>query len=341
MALYWCSIFRLARRELRRWEAHARTIPDLGLRAQALEKLRSERLVAEGAAAFAIFAGSRHRRDVVRACVAYEVMYDFLDALGEEETADVLADNRHLHRALLAALTPDGPPQRFYPDATVREDGGYLDALIAVCGEALARLPTHRHVVPALRKFAERAAEAQSLNHAGHRGGYDLLAAWAATLGPPSTTFEWWELAAGASDPLGVFALVGAASRRETTAQTGDVIESAYFPWLGALVWMLESLVDRSEDSISENHSYVAHYETEGAGIDRFATLAANAAARVRRLPCAPRHAVLLAGVTALYLSHPGAADESAREAAAAVERAVGGPVGLLVAVLRLRRRLR
>src|SRR5215207_5036864 len=94
LPLYWLVIFPTTQRELRRWHACAAAIPDTSLRDYALAKLRSERVVIEGAAAFAILARGRHRSAVIRACVAYEVIYDFVDVLGEVPVEDVLSHNR-------------------------------------------------------------------------------------------------------------------------------------------------------------------------------------------------------------------------------------------------------
>src|SRR5829696_10389762 len=106
---YWIAIFPRARHELRRWERRAREIPDPTLRDHALHKLRTEHLTSEGAAAFALLATPRAFREVVRVCVAFEVMYDYLDALAEQPAADVLGTNRQLYEALRTAFLPDAP----------------------------------------------------------------------------------------------------------------------------------------------------------------------------------------------------------------------------------------
>jgi tetraprenyl-beta-curcumene synthase len=336
LLLYWLVIFPRARRELRQWTLRATAIADPVIREHALGKLSSERLVAEGAAAFAILAKRRHRTDVIRACVAYEVIYDLVDALGEEHVDDVLAHNLALHSALLDALTPAAPSHAHLAHYGGHDDGGYLFALIAACRDALAKLPAHATVLPALRRFASRARNAQSLNHAGAHDAHRGLARWAAS--QPVEDARWWEVAAAASDPLGVFALIAAASDRRCGSADVAAIERGYFPWIGALVWMLESLVDSREDAVTGNHSYVARYESAREAAARLALVAARASRAARELPLGRRHAVLLSGVVGLYLSSPGASEHAALEAASAVRRAVGGPVIPLLAVLRGRR---
>lgn len=337
---YWLVVFPRARREVRRWSKAAAAIEDPVLRELALGKLDSEALVAEGAAAFAILAARAHRADVVRAVVAYEILYDVVDAIGEAPTADPLEHNRAVHAALLDALAPD-EPLRYrlsFITASATDDGCYLTLLVHRCRDALRRLPAQALVLPALERFAARAAEAQSLNHAGGSDGHRALAQWAAA--QPVSGFLWWEIAAAAGDPLGVFALLAAAGDPRTLDSDVTTIEQAYFPWIGALVWLMESLVDQHDDAGSGNHSYVGHYDSTQHGARRLATIAGHAALAAAGLPRGPSHAVLLAGVAGLYLSDPHAATPEASEGAQAIRQMLGWPVDVLLVVLRLRRRL-
>jgi tetraprenyl-beta-curcumene synthase len=335
--LYWLIIFPRARREVRRWFGTASAISDPELRALALEKLRSEALVAEGAAAFAILARRRHRADVIRAVVAYEILYDVVDAIGEAPSSDPLAHNRAVNAALLDGVAPHLPLRYRLDRWQADEDSCYLTLLIRRCREAMRRLPAHALVVPALARFAARAAEAQSLNHAGAADGHRELACWAAAQGVPE--FLWWEVAAAAGDPLGVFALLAAAGDPRTRQADVDAIEHAYFPWIGALVWLMESLVDQREDAQSGNHSYVGHYDAPADAACRLSLIAAQAALAAADLPSWSSHSVLLAGVASMYLSHPHASEREASDGAEAIRRMLGWPVDVLLVVLRLRRR--
>src|SRR5215218_1030654 len=95
-ARFWPTVFPAVRRELRRWDRRAHTIPDPALRSQALAKLRNERFNAEVAATLATLVAPVRRREVTEAIVALEVMYDYLDGLGEQSVHDPLADGRQL-----------------------------------------------------------------------------------------------------------------------------------------------------------------------------------------------------------------------------------------------------
>ena len=325
---------------MRRWTERALAIDDPALRELALGKLTGEALVVEGAAAFAIFAAPAHRADVVRAAIAYEILYDVVDAIGEAPSPDPLAHNRAVHAALLDALTPEAPLRHRVLTPSGTEDGScYLALLVRKCREALLRLPAHRLVLPGLQRFAARAAEAQSLNHAGAADGHRALADWAAAQ-PVPDCFWWWEVAAAAGDPLGVFALMGVAGDPRLRACEAEAIEQAYFPWIGALVWLMESLVDQREDLRSGNHSYVGHYLSPEHAAARMANIAARAAAAAAALRRGSSHVVLLAGVASLYLSDPRASAQEAAAGALAIQRTLGWPLSTLRVVMCLRRRL-
>lgn len=336
LPLYWLVVFPRARRELRRWNRRGSVIADPVLRRHALQKLRSERVVVEGAAAFAILAARRHRSAVICACVAFEIIYDFVDVVGEEAVADPLAHNRCLHRALVAAVEPAVPQEDYFAHFPGRHDGGYLTELVGACRYALAGLPAHDVTSAAMRRLAARAGEAQSLNHAGGRDRHRALARWAAEHAVEDAT--WWEFAAAASSPLGIFALVAYASDRRATALAAATIEDAYFPWVGAVVWLLESVIDWRADSVTGNHCYVANYPSRDVAGQRLVTISRRAVAALRALPRPARHIVLLGGAVSVYLSAGEARAPELCCMTRAIRRAMDGPIGLLVGVLHARR---
>src|SRR5271154_5947899 len=95
---FWPTVAPLVRTQLKRWEQRAHTIEDPTLQALALEKLREERFNAEVAATLATLAPREHRKTVIEAIVAYEIMYDYLDRLTEQPTANPISDGRDLYR---------------------------------------------------------------------------------------------------------------------------------------------------------------------------------------------------------------------------------------------------
>jgi tetraprenyl-beta-curcumene synthase len=338
LARYWLTVFPLARRQLRRWSAAAAAIPDPELRRLAQQTLTEEHLNAEGAALFATLAPWRRTPALVRAVVAYQVLYDFLDTLTEGRDPDP-DDARQLHLALLDALDPARPPSDWYALHGRAGDDGYLAALVHTCRSALARLPAYERVAPSAIRSAGLSREVQALNHDAGPGRPEQLSSWA--LGHPARgRLRWWECAASSSSSLGVHVLIGLAADRRTTTAQARAAERSYCVSFGALNTLLESLVDLSDDLRTGEHSLVSYYADADETADRLHQIATTARADVLQLERGRRHAVILAGMVGFYLSCPEAWDSHAREAARRTLAAVGPPTAALTRVLRLRRSL-
>jgi len=302
LALYQRQVLPAARRELRGWDAMAARMPDGPLRDAALDALGEKRSNPEATAVFAILAPRARRARALRAMTALQVTIDYLDSLGEQPVADRLGDGLALHSALLDALSP-GPPQGdWYRRHPEREDGGYLEALLAACREELAGLPSSQVVGPALQRSAKRCGEGQAHTHASGDGGGRVLRDWAMGL-PSPPNYRWWELAAGASSSVAGHALIAAAADPATTVEQVELIDAAYFPSIGALTVLLDDLLDRKADLGAGEHNYLSYYESAEQAAERIALIAARARAGVTELPRARRHGAILAGVTAFYLS--------------------------------------
>src|ERR1700730_3038249 len=134
---YWLRIVPRARREIRAWERRARCIPNPLLRELALEKLTNERLNPEAAACFAVLAPPRSRSRCVRLMVAYQLVYDYLDAVNEQPVYRPLADGLHLHRALTDAVAGPGPIAAYYRHHLQLEDGWYIPVFVHACRDIL------------------------------------------------------------------------------------------------------------------------------------------------------------------------------------------------------------
>jgi tetraprenyl-beta-curcumene synthase len=352
LAAYRRTVVPVVREGLGRWEALAEAIPDPILREQALLSLREKGLNVEATAVFGILAPRRHRRAAVEAMTALQVAVDYLDTLGEEQVDEPLANGLRLHGALVAALAPgdDGSgadssggtraadtDRDWYALHPRREDGGYLAALVDACRQSVARLPAAEVALPAARRAAARCGAGQSHTHAAELGDREALREWAPGLDAPPG-YAWWEVAAGASSSVAAHALIAAAADPGTTAATAELVDTAYFPPVGALTVLLDDLVDRDEDEAAGAHNYVAYYRDREEAANRLALLAARARAAIAPLPRRRRHKAILTGVAGFYLAAPGADTEFARPAAAALEEALGPAIRPIVATMRRRR---
>jgi tetraprenyl-beta-curcumene synthase len=336
---YWLTVFPLVRRETHRWRQCADAIPDPVLRRIALDTQRGERGNLEGAAAFAAFAPFRRRATVVRAAVAFQSAYDYVDSLSEEPSDAPAVNARALHEALRVALCPRARHAAYYRHHDRDDDDGYLQELIETCRAAVQALPSHLVIETQLLRAVARMIDYQALIRtceASTRG----LAAWAREHTPPDAALRWWEIAAGGASSLGVFALVAAAARWRLASEEAVAVERAYFPWIGALHVLLDSLVDQPTDAETGHHSLVDHYRSPCETAARLGAIAVTAFAAAGALRSGRRHALILAGMVAFYLSSSAAQLPHAAAARRRILAAAGDLARPTLAVLRGRHAL-
>lgn len=336
-AVYWLTIYPQVRRELSRWERHAEAIPDPVLRGQALHKLTVERLNPEAAAFFAILAPRRERSRVVRLIVAYQLLYDYLDAVNELPGCTDLQNGLRLHRALVDAVLPDRPLCDYYLYNPRRRDGGYAFALADTCRCLLRSLASAARVAPLLAHAAERCGHAQSHNHAIATEGERGLVDWSLEQSPGSD-YLWWELAAGGISCLAIHALFALAAEPRSTIHEAALLDAAYFPPICAISALLDSLADHHSDAGTTNHSFTARYRNSAHAAERLAVIAADAAERVSRLNHHRRHITILCGIVAFYLSSPSVGAGFPALVAKNLMLSVGPLARLMRTVMRLRR---
>jgi tetraprenyl-beta-curcumene synthase len=318
--------------------ARARAIPDPGLRTLALVTQREERGNLEGAAAFGVLVPRIHRRAVVRALVAFQATYDYIDTLAEQPCADPVANGRQLHLALLAALDPQRDHADYYEHSSGSRDNGYMRNLIETCRGTVAALPSYTSVLePALRS-ARRMVTYQSLNHSARPHTRGALARWAAALTPADTELRWWETAAAGASSLTVFALIAAAAKPGLSAAEMAATEEAYFPSISALHVLLDSLIDRACDLEHGHHNLIDHYSSPAEAAHRLAWIAGRAVRGAEALPDGARHALIVAAMASFYLSAPSISTPATFSAAQRVQDSIGAPATPTMAVLKIRR---
>lgn len=294
------TVLPLARRELAHWTAQAQAIPDASLRRQALASLRFKRFHALGASVFG--AQLADPAPFVRFAVAYQTISDYLDNLADRDRQpDRLreANLTWLHQAMTDAVRLDPPAGGYYRLHTARRDGGYLDALVTACQEAIATLGA-ASVSHRLLPLARRYARMQVLKHLepGRRGA--ALQAWAQEEAARWPGVTWWEFAASAGSTLGIFALVAAAGDPEPVL---DALEAAYVPWVTAYHILLDYLIDLEEDRRGGDFNFVACYPSLEEAEARLLHLAQEALRRIDRLPEPAFHRLVLRGLAGLYLA--------------------------------------
>jgi tetraprenyl-beta-curcumene synthase len=319
-ARYWPTVAPTVREQLKHWEHRARSIPDPALRALALEKLHDEHFNAQVAATLATLAPRKHRKTAVRAIVALEVMYDYLDGLTEQPTNDPLHDHRHVSLAFTDAIAAPGSPFADYYRYHPGHDGGYLQELASMVRASLAELPGTAGVRAVARASAARCAEAQIQVHAAQHIGTGQLEAWAKHQAA-ATALEWRAFIAGAvASVLAVHALIAAAADPRTTHEQAIAIDTAYLS-ISALSTMLDSLIDHETDLRAGTPWYLRHYDQHRISEQQLSSVARTAILQTRVLPHSGHHLMTLVGVVAYYTSAPTAGDDRTRPLVAHIQR--------------------
>jgi tetraprenyl-beta-curcumene synthase len=337
VARYLVDILPRATRELADLRARARLIPDASLRAAALDALASRGNM-EGAALFAVLAPHARRAETVRALVAFQAVYGYLDSLAEQPSADPITNGRRLHEALLDALEPGGSHADYYAHHPQRDDGGYLDWLVERCRSALRTLPSQGKVAPAAWAAAARIVTFQSLNLTRAQGDDDELERWARMQTPPGSGLQWWQTAGAGGSSLAVHALIATAANPDASNSDVAAIEAAYLPWICALHSMLDSLVDADEDERAGQRNLLSYHSSPQKAAFAMKMLALRATAAARTLALAPSHEVILATMVAYYVSSPEVVTPEALATAANVTQAVGPLVTPALTLFRVRR---
>lgn len=335
---FWVHLAPVARRELCRWQRHARAIPDPALRGSSLAKLGDEALNPEAAAFFGIVAPTRTRTRLVQLIVAYQVMYDYLDAVNEEPTSARLLDGLYLHQALVDAVQPSYRESGYYTHHPRGDDGGYLTTLVGTCNTALVAFPSTAAISGSLIVAAERCGEAQARNHAVSADGYQQLIDWS-DVQAPSGKYRWWETAAAGISCLAIHALLAAAATPGVKRGQAERIDGAYFPSVCAISALLDSLIDRADDGLTGNHSFATHYVTSRYAAERYTRIITDAKEGFESLPDQQRHRIILAGIVGYYISAVGTGDGLGEQVAFWASKSLSPAIGPILAVMRVRRR--
>src|SRR5271166_3066578 len=331
---FWGSVAPVAQRELARWREHAARIDDEGLREMALAKLVDESFNAEVAATLATLAPRARRAGVVKAIVALEVLFDYMDgrteALFDAGAADrgqeALQQGRVLSASLAAVIDGQARP--------AGADSEYVESLWRHAHDQALALPRIGAVTPAALAAASRCGEAQLRLHAARALGDGQLQGWAQEACEGSG-LGWREYVGGcASSVLAMHALIAAAARPETSEAEAQALDETYLT-IGAVITTLDSLVDDARDTDAGEPGYIRLYEDRDEIAERLDALIRLALARAGALRDGAHHAMTLAGVAAYYTTHPGAAEEKNRAVCAAVRGQLAPTIWPTLAVLR------
>jgi tetraprenyl-beta-curcumene synthase len=340
LAVYRRAVLPQVRDELERWERWTVKIPDSVLRQAALSTLREKGSNAEATAVFAILIPRPQRTSALRAMTALQTTIDYLDTLGEQPGEEPTANGMALHEALLEAVTPGAEHSDWYRFHPQRQDGGYLEALVAACQKEIAALPSCKAVLVTAQRAARRCGEGQSYTHAAALDdmGAQRLESWAMAL-DDHEEYLWWELTAAASSSVAIHALIAAAATPETSEKEAEQIDEAYFPSISALTVLLDDLIDHDDDVAKGEHNYLEYYASNMEAAERLAFIANRGRTAVAALRHPQLHTAILTGVSGFYLSSPAATNDYAQPIRARLLKAVGATVYPILVAMRVLRR--
>ena len=323
-ARYWGGVAGQVNEQLRHWEARARAIGDPKARQLALGKLREEGFNAQAAAVTATRAPRAHRAAAVRAIVALELLFDYLDGATERPHEDPLGEGERLYEPFLAAVDPERE--------LVTE--GYLGELASTVRAAVATLPARAAIAASARAASTRAAQAQVRAHAVPYLGGAQAAAWARERAGGSG-LGWREyLASAAASVVTLHALIAAAADPGTSPAGAALIDETYLR-VCAVVTLMDTIVDERGDSEAGGFGYIEFYEDRALLALTLAEVAAQARDMAGALPRGAHHLMTLAGIVAYWSTAQGARERQAAATLAPMQRELRTLIGPPMLVMR------
>jgi tetraprenyl-beta-curcumene synthase len=314
------------------WRTRALAIPDPSIRHLALEALGDKRPLLDGAALFWILP-DRRQPELLRLLVAFQTLANFHDHASERAGRGGGAGPGSSMLAFLDVVDVDRPLAS-YGEGPKAADGGYLYRLAQTCRTGCATLPNYRKARELLLQQAHR-ARTLDLEHDPdpQRRAYRLkLLAGREFVG--RTDAAWWELTAGASSLLTAIVLLGLAAEERTTEDDLSRAVDAY-TWVASVSSLLDNYIDQFDDVACGDHNYFDYYPAPAAAVQRIGVLIDRALREVGALRNGERHLMIVASMTAMYLSSDSARSRRLRVSSRTLAAHGGALTRLLIPILR------
>jgi tetraprenyl-beta-curcumene synthase len=327
-------------RELGRWRQRLEAAGDPELRLQGLDSISRKRFHAQGGSIYALCPAASSppaaARSVVQRLqavgigrghprhspadnggqslapfiVAFQTISDYLDNLCDRAGCLDTAAFRQLHLAYTGALDPDGGSADYYRFYPRRDDGGYLQALVDRCRQALRGLASYSAVQDEVLWLARLYADLQTFKHASPPLRQGLLRDWFAAHAGACPDLYWWEFAAATGSTLGIFALCAAAGGHGLTPEAAGRLAAGYFPWITGLHILLDYFIDQAEDEAGGDFNFVSCYAGDSQCRERLLLFFERALEQAAGLPDPLFHTTIVHGLPAFYLSDSKVAEQ-------------------------------
>lgn len=326
---YVSEIFPKVKQELNRWQRLAEQIPDLRLRQQAMESIRTKAFHCQGGSIYALYPGVN--RDVtLRFIVAYQTISDYLDNLVDSMEVQDEKAFAHLHLAMQEALSPQMSLTNYYLYYPYQKDGGYLEHLVKVCQECLRKSPSYPLVQEEAVGLAKLYSSLQTFKHLSADEREGKMLNW---ITPYLIHFKGiinWEFAAATGSTLGIFCLYAVSFNSRLTIKQAQKVREAYFPWICGLHILLDYFIDLREDRETNQLNFVAYYESTERISERLHLFVVRSLKQAGKLGQPKFHRAVVQGLLAMYLSDEKSSDRQIRSVTKQLLKDGGWRVNLL-----------
>ncbi|WP_428911267.1 tetraprenyl-beta-curcumene synthase family protein [Niallia sp. Krafla_26] len=308
MAKAYRYIFPTVHKELAYWQKRAEDIPDAELRNQALASIKHKTFHCEGGAIMALLANKEYK-EAIRFIVAYQTISDYLDNLCDRSTSLDPADFAALHEAMSDALTIDAGNSDYYRNRNEREDGNYLNDLVATCQDVLKRSQAYRSIKNSLLELCHYYCDLQIHKHVDPKERVPRLMDWFDENSHSVPDMEWYEFSACSGSTLGIFCMVSYSMNHQYKEEDVQHIQNGYFPYIQGLHILLDYFIDQEEDKRFGDLNFCSYFKDHDQLFTRLKHFMKQSDLYTKNLPFKRFHQLINRGLLGLYLS-----DEKVRE---------------------------
>jgi tetraprenyl-beta-curcumene synthase len=289
-------------KELKYWRVQAEQIPNEELRKQALMSLKQKAFHCEGGGILALLAG-KEVETCIRFIVAYQTISDYLDNLCDRSTSLDPEDFRALHESMLHALQQEEKFVNYYRFRDDQLDGGYLQALVQTCQQALREANHYEKITPVLHELASYYCDLQVHKHVTVEEREPRLQNWFSRHRQNVPPMEWYEFSACSGSTLGVFCLVAYAYGETLEQEQIEGIRKSYFPYVQGLHILLDYFIDQEEDKAGGDLNFCSYYENQEELFMRLKYFITEADTHISQIPHEKFHRLIHRGLLGVYLS--------------------------------------
>lgn len=307
------------------WEWEASLCPDQELRQQALASLKNKKFHCQGGAFFTV-TGCRYKKLLADLIVAYQTLCDYLDNLCDRAHCTDESAFFQLHISLLDALNPGKGKNDYYLDYPYKNDGGYINKLVAECQKCIAQLPSYDSVADHVIHLAKLYISLQAYKHIDLECREKVLIDWVKSCLKPYPELLWQEFAAASGSTLGIFALFILASNEKVGPNESKTVVKLYFPWICGLHILLDYLIDQEEDRQGGDLNFTFYYRDQAEMQERLKLFIIKSIQNANHVPDKIFTRTIIEGLLAMYLSdHKVQEQEMGTIALDLIETAGGG----------------